>query len=520
MISAPEVNSVVDDGGNGNAAEQAVRPIEAAGQQAPSAHLATPPRVWGLTPTQLHDRYWASRGVQVVRQGEPSEIVDGAELFLLTDPSSLAVFKLGRLVEKLFWDQPDVLCVRLHDERERGYSERVVTDPLSKRFVRFERLYGGSDSRVTRMALTRDRAIARAWQSATEPRVGWRRLRQSVPVQYRATVSLKGSVYDRAMDDEVMQFMRNLVQVWHRPDSTIRRAKEYSGKRSNGNGKIAPTTGWVDEDAHVAESVQLVGPVWVGAGRKLNGETPAVIGPAVLWDDASARPAVESLVWGEIEPTSPATFSRAVQPRPISSLGRASKRAFDVAFAMVALLLTLPLYPLVMLAIWLEDGRPFFFAHKRETMGGKEFPCIKFRSMRKDAEQIKAELQQHNQADGPQFYMDFDPRLTRVGRLLRMTNIDELPQFINVLLGHMSVVGPRPSPQSENQYCPPWREARLSVRPGITGLWQVRRTRVRGLDFQEWIKYDIEYVENRSWRMDLGIIRETIVTLVRGITRS
>ncbi len=87
------------------------------------------------------------------------------------------------------------------------------------------------------------------------------------------------------------------------------------------------------------------------------------------------------------------------------------------------------------------------------------------------------------------------PRLTRVGRLIRKYNLDELPQFFNVLVGDMSVVGPRPSPRKENQYCPPWREARLSVRPGITGLWQVKRTRRTGSDFQEWIKYDIEYVE-------------------------
>jgi len=153
-------------------------------------------------------------------------------------------------------------------------------------------------------------------------------------------------------------------------------------------------------------------------------------------------------------------------------------------------------------------------------MGGKEFPCIKFRSMRKDAEKIKANLAAANQADGPQFFMDDDPRLTLVGRYLRRYNLDELPQFLNVLMGDMSVVGPRPSPKKENQYCPPWRDARLSVRPGITGLWQVRRTRVKGLDFQEWIKFDIEYVENQSWLMDLSIISETVVNLIRGITRS
>src|SRR5678816_4224778 len=123
----------------------------------------------------------------------------------------------------------------------------------------------------------------------------------------------------------------------------------------------------------------------------------------------------------------------------------------------------------------------------------------------RDAEKRKQELlaQGKNQADGPQFYMERDVRVTRVGRFLRKTRIDELPQFFNVLRGHMSVVGPRPSPFKENQYCPAWREARLSVRPGITGLWQVSRTRSKGQDFQEWIKFDIEYVRQGGWMLDL-----------------
>jgi lipopolysaccharide/colanic/teichoic acid biosynthesis glycosyltransferase len=124
-----------------------------------------------------------------------------------------------------------------------------------------------------------------------------------------------------------------------------------------------------------------------------------------------------------------------------------------------------------------------------------------------------------NQADGPQFYIENDPRLTRVGKVLRRYNLDELPQFVNVLLRDMSVVGPRPSPRHENQYCPPWREARLSVRPGITGLWQIRRTRRTGNDFQEWIKYDLEYVENRCWQLDLAILYKTIGMMIRKGTR-
>jgi lipopolysaccharide/colanic/teichoic acid biosynthesis glycosyltransferase len=90
----------------------------------------------------------------------------------------------------------------------------------------------------------------------------------------------------------------------------------------------------------------------------------------------------------------------------------------------------------------------------------------------------------------------------------------------NVLAGHMSIVGPRPSPHSENQFCPAWREARLSVRPGITGLWQIKRTRRRGSDFQEWIKYDIEYVEKRTWWLDLVIIWKTFAMIVFKVSRS
>jgi lipopolysaccharide/colanic/teichoic acid biosynthesis glycosyltransferase len=191
-----------------------------------------------------------------------------------------------------------------------------------------------------------------------------------------------------------------------------------------------------------------------------------------------------------------------------------------VIFAILALLVTLPFYPFVMLAIFLEDGWPFFYAHERETMGGRTFGCIKFRSMRKGADSLKTELAAVNEADGPQFFIDNDPRLTWVGRLLRRTNIDELPQFINVLLGHMSVVGPRPSPRLENQCCPEWRETRLSVRPGITGLWQVRRTRLRGHDFQEWIKYDIQYVETMSLRLDAKLLWHTVLVIIRRAVRS
>ena len=134
--------------------------------------------------------------------------------------------------------------------------------------------------------------------------------------------------------------------------------------------------------------------------------------------------------------------------------------------------------------------------------------------MRRNAESMVAQLQAENKADGPQVFIENDPRVTRVGRILRKLQIDELPQLWNVVRGDMSLVGPRPSPDRENQFCPAWREMRLSVRPGITGLWQVRRTRAEGEDFQEWIRYDIEYVQTASFLLDLKILFKTLGVLI------
>jgi lipopolysaccharide/colanic/teichoic acid biosynthesis glycosyltransferase len=136
--------------------------------------------------------------------------------------------------------------------------------------------------------------------------------------------------------------------------------------------------------------------------------------------------------------------------------------------------------------------------------------------MHADAERIARELERYNLSDGPQVYIPDDPRVTRIGRFLRRSNLDELPQLFNVLIGQMSLVGPRPSPDDENQFCPAWRDARLSVRPGITGLWQLMRTREPGADFQEWIRYDIEYVERASFWLDVEILVRTALILLTG----
>jgi hypothetical protein len=121
-------------------------------------------------------------------------------------------------------------------------------------------------------------------------------------------------------------------------------------------------------------------------------------------------------------------------------------------------------------------------------------------------------LYRQNTLDGPQFKLDEDPRVTRVGRWLRAANVDELPQLFNVLRGDMSLIGPRPSPFRENQICVPWREARLSVRPGITGLWQTCRHERAAGDFHQWIYFDTLYVRHLSFFVDLKILIATLVT--------
>ncbi len=479
-------------------------------------HPVTPPRakangrtVWGLTPLQLHDRFWAARGVQIVRMGSDQPIDANAELFMLVGPNVLTMFRLHPLLDTLNWLHPRVLFIRLRNTAEHGYREHLIADEHD-RFVRFERVYGGADSRVTRMAMTTDPRLADIWREhGHDPANAWRALRKGVDRNQRITASVDGAVYNGDFDREVMHFVRQLVQVWRRPAATIARAVNSADAV------------WSDRDSVLGAQTRFIGPVWIGAGRDLSG-IESIVGPTVLWDDPDAIPETDVIDWRLIEPfatheqhETSHTGERRIRPRRLTRLQQTGKRTFDIVFALVVLALTLPFYPLIMLAIWLEDGSPFFFIHRRETRGGREFPCLKFRTMRNDAEKLKQELAAANQADGPQFFMDNDPRLTRLGRIMRKLNIDELPQFFNVLLGHMSVVGPRPSPHSENQFCPPWREARLSVRPGITGLWQVLRSRKQGLDFQEWIRYDIEYVESLNWRMDLWIIWRTLRHMLR-----
>jgi lipopolysaccharide/colanic/teichoic acid biosynthesis glycosyltransferase len=199
---------------------------------------------------------------------------------------------------------------------------------------------------------------------------------------------------------------------------------------------------------------------------------------------------------------------------PRFSYARCFKRIADIVASIFVLILFAPVIPVIALAVKLSSPGPVFFGDKRQGLHGRPFRCVKFRTMRQGADKIQEKLRFVSEVDGPQFKMADDPRITTVGRFLRETYLDEVPQFVNVLLGQMSMVGPRPSPEKENTLCPPWRDARLSVRPGVTGLWQVHRTREPQKDFQEWIQYDMRYVRDFSFGLDLWICWRTFAKMV------
>jgi lipopolysaccharide/colanic/teichoic acid biosynthesis glycosyltransferase len=199
-----------------------------------------------------------------------------------------------------------------------------------------------------------------------------------------------------------------------------------------------------------------------------------------------------------------------IQPMPVW------KRATDIIGAAIVLVLASPVMLLVAALIKLTSKGPVFFTQQRDSIGGRRFTMYKFRTMCVDAEAQKAALRAQSEQDGPAFKMTNDPRVTRLGRILRKTSIDELPQLFNVLLGDMSLVGPRPLPCDESNRCEPWQRRRLDVTPGLTCIWQVRGR--SAVTFCEWARMDIEYIRSRSLVNDVKLIAETVpaVALRRG----
>ena len=191
------------------------------------------------------------------------------------------------------------------------------------------------------------------------------------------------------------------------------------------------------------------------------------------------------------------------------------KRGLDVTFAAAALLVLSPLLLLIAAILKLTDGGPVFFAQQRVGLRYRSFRMLKFRSMVVHAESLKPKLQLVNESNGPVFKMRRDPRVTRVGRILRKYSLDELPQLINVLRGDMSLVGPRPSLEIEVARYEPWYFRRFAVRPGLTCFWQICARRYR-IPFDDWMRLDLKYVDQWSLRLDLMLIVRTFSVVLGG----
>jgi len=197
-----------------------------------------------------------------------------------------------------------------------------------------------------------------------------------------------------------------------------------------------------------------------------------------------------------------------LKPPVFDGIDFALKRSFDVAVSSILLLVLSPLLAAMALAVRVTSRGPIFYRSWRPGIGGVPFPCLKFRTMYHDADRRQAELEERNEASGALFKMRDDPRITRVGRMLRRFSLDELPQLINVLRGQMSLVGPRPLPQRDFDRLEDWHKKRYLVLPGITGLWQVSGR--SDLDFDDLVRLDFLYLERWSVFLDLTILVKTV----------
>lgn len=202
------------------------------------------------------------------------------------------------------------------------------------------------------------------------------------------------------------------------------------------------------------------------------------------------------------------------QPLAPHDLTKYVKSIVDMVGAVVGIVILSPLSLLIALSIKLHDGGPVLFKQIRVGKNGKPFVFYKFRTMNVDAEDQKEALKHLNDMSGPVFKISDDPRVTRVGRFLRRTSMDELPQFYNILKGDMSLVGPRPPLPSEVEQYDEWQRRRLTIKPGLTCLWQVNGR--NNIDFDKWVKLDLEYIDNWSLWLDFKIMTKTIPAILKG----
>ena len=187
------------------------------------------------------------------------------------------------------------------------------------------------------------------------------------------------------------------------------------------------------------------------------------------------------------------------------------KRTIDIIGSIIGLVVLSPILLIVIVAIKIESNGSVVFSQERVGYKGKKFKMYKFRSMVQNAEELKDRLKSQNEMDGPMFKMKNDPRVTKVGRIIRKTSLDEIPQLVNVLKGDMSLVGPRPSLENEVEEFEDWMLRRLDVKPGLTCYWQVSGR--NDIDFRDWMKLDIKYVDEQNILVDIKLILKTVLVL-------
>ena len=202
-----------------------------------------------------------------------------------------------------------------------------------------------------------------------------------------------------------------------------------------------------------------------------------------------------------------------ISSAPMDYVALKTKRIFDYVFSAAVLFFLSPVYLGIAVAIKLDSPGKVFFKQKRVGLRGRQFYVYKFRTMVSNAEELRKDLLEQNEMDGPVFKITRDPRITRVGNFLRKTSLDELPQFMNVLRGEMSVIGPRPPIPEEVEEYERWQLRRLSMRPGITCIWQVSGR--NDIPFEEWMKMDMEYIDNWSLKLDFVLLLKTIRTVLK-----
>ncbi len=188
-----------------------------------------------------------------------------------------------------------------------------------------------------------------------------------------------------------------------------------------------------------------------------------------------------------------------------------TKRLIDIIASTCGLIILFPILVIVAIAIKIESKGPIIFFQDRVGLNGIKFKMYKFRSMVVDAERYREKLLEQNEMNGPMFKIKNDPRVTKVGKFIRRTSIDELPQLLNILKGDMSLVGPRPSLPKEVEKFSPWMLERLNVKPGLTCYWQISGK--NDIQFEDWMKLDIKYVKERGILLDLRLVIRTFFVL-------